>query len=36
MATAAFGKTARDAFQQPADAGLDELNETRIIDELRS
>ena len=31
-----FGKTARDAFQRLADAGLDELNETKIIDVLRS
>ncbi|MBL4690263.1 MAG: NAD(P)-dependent oxidoreductase [Rhodospirillales bacterium] len=31
-----FGKTARDAFQRLADAGLDERNETKIIDVLRS
>jgi len=33
---APFGKTARDAFQRLADAGLDELNETKVIDVLRS
>ncbi len=31
-----FGQTARDTFQRLADAGLDELNETKIIDVLRS
>ena len=31
-----FGDTARKAFQRLADAGLDGLNETKIIDVLRS
>ncbi|NQV84964.1 MAG: NAD(P)-dependent oxidoreductase [Rhodospirillales bacterium] len=31
-----FGQTARDAFQRLADAGFEELNETKIIDVLRS
>ena len=31
-----FGKTARDAFQKLADEGMDDLNETKIIDVLRS
>ncbi len=31
-----FGNTARDAFQRLADAGLEELNETKVIDVLRS
>jgi len=31
-----FGETARDAFQRLADAGLEELNETKVIDVLRS
>jgi len=30
-----FGDTARDAFQKLADDGVDELNETKIIDVLR-
>jgi len=31
-----FGDAARDAFQQLADDGIDELNETKIIDVMRS
>ncbi|MBT3306208.1 MAG: NAD(P)-dependent oxidoreductase [Alphaproteobacteria bacterium] len=31
-----FGDTARDAFQRLVDAGYEELNETKIIDVLRS
>lgn len=31
-----FGKAARDAFQRLRDAGFDEMNETKVIDVLRS
>ena len=31
-----FGKTARDAFQLLTNAGLEELNETKVIDVLRT
>ena len=31
-----FGNTAREAFQKLADEGVDDLNETKIIDVLRS
>ncbi len=31
-----FGNAARDAFQKMADEGVDELNETKVIDILRS
>ena len=31
-----FGKTAKVAFQRLADAGLEDMSETKIIDVLRS